>query len=81
MDDVYITFFQAVGAPEWHGRSFNALSDSIETGNINALEVPYTLLVTGLQSASAEGFLAAQELIEFLRERESRGCPVFLSFA
>ena len=28
-DDVYDSFFRAVGAPDWHGRNFDALRDSI----------------------------------------------------
>lgn len=44
-DDVYNAFFHAVGAPEWHGRNFNALNDSIANGSINKVEVPYTLVL------------------------------------
>ena len=44
-DDVYDAFFGAVGAPEWHGRNFNALRDSISTGSINKVEVPYRLVI------------------------------------
>jgi RNAse (barnase) inhibitor barstar len=44
-DDVYDAFFRAVGAPSWHGRNFNALNDSIATGSINKVEVPYTLVI------------------------------------
>ena len=28
-DDVYDAFFEAIGAPSWHGHNFNALRDSI----------------------------------------------------
>ena len=40
-DDVYDAFFRAVGAPEWHGRNFDALRDSIARGLINQVECPY----------------------------------------
>jgi len=40
-DDVYDSFFRAVGATDWHGRNFNALRDSIATGSINTVEVRY----------------------------------------
>jgi RNAse (barnase) inhibitor barstar len=43
-DDVYDAFFKAVGAPDWHGRNFDALNDSIATGSINKIEVPYRLI-------------------------------------
>ena len=36
-DDVYNAFFKVVGAPEWHGRNFDALIDSIEKGDIKLL--------------------------------------------
>ena len=44
-DDIYDTFFHAVGAPAWHGRNFDALRDSIAGGQINVVEVPYRLVV------------------------------------
>jgi RNAse (barnase) inhibitor barstar len=48
-DDVYDSFFRLVGAPEWHGRNFDALRDSIATGSINAVEVPYRLVIYELR--------------------------------
>lgn len=44
-DDVYDALFAAVGAPTWHGRNFDALNDSIVTGDINCVEVPYRLVI------------------------------------
>lgn len=46
-------FFQVVGAPAWHGRNFNALRDSIETGQINAVEVPYRIVIKNFDRVSA----------------------------
>ena len=51
-DDVYDNFFQAVGAPDWHGRNFNALRDSITTGSINAVEVPYRVVIQNYDKIS-----------------------------
>ena len=34
-----------VGAPDWHGRNFDALRDNIAAGSINAVEVPYRLVI------------------------------------
>jgi len=47
-DDVYDSFFAAVGAPSWHGRNFDALRDSIAGGDINQIEVPYRLVFQNL---------------------------------
>ncbi len=38
-DDMYLSFFEAVKAPKWHGKNFNALRDSIKAGQINEIEV------------------------------------------
>jgi RNAse (barnase) inhibitor barstar len=52
-DDFYDAFFQAVGAPSWHGRNFNALTDSIATGQINRVELPYSIQITGCEKMPA----------------------------
>ncbi len=39
------SFFKAVGAPDWHGKNFNAVRDSIAGGNINQIEIPYRLIL------------------------------------
>jgi Barstar (barnase inhibitor) len=43
--DFYDALLAALEAPEWHGRSINALIDSMVWGNINAIEPPYRILV------------------------------------
>jgi len=48
--DVYDAFFQAVGAPSWHGRNFNALRDSIAVGQINKIQVPYLIRIKSYAS-------------------------------
>jgi RNAse (barnase) inhibitor barstar len=62
--DFYDAFFAAVGAPEWHGRNLNALNDSIGAGGINHTEMPYTLLIKGIESMSEE----ARRMVEHFRE-------------
>jgi RNAse (barnase) inhibitor barstar len=45
--DFYRALFDALGAPEWHGTSIDALLDSMIWGGINAVEPPYTVRVRG----------------------------------
>lgn len=75
-DDVYDGFFRAVRAPEWHGRNFNALIDSIETGNINALEVPFRLILNNDGSIGPGAKKMAAEFVDLIQEIGARGCPV-----
>jgi len=75
-DDVYDAFFQAVGAPEWHGRNFNALNDSIAGGDINRIEVPYELNIQNYDKITGEAKNMTEDFINLIRELEANGCPV-----
>ena len=59
--DFYDVLLPALGAPEWHGRNFNALRDSMTTGGINAVEPPYAirLINTGGVAEPLRGQLKA----------------------
>ena len=46
VEDFYDAVLPAIGAPEKHGRSINALIDSIVGGNMNSLEPPYVILIS-----------------------------------
>lgn len=52
--DFYDAFLAAIGAPEWHGKSPDALIDSMVWGGINAVEPPYTVRISGLSAAPQE---------------------------
>jgi RNAse (barnase) inhibitor barstar len=53
VDDFYDAFLAAVGAPSWHGHNLDALWDSIVAGNINQIEPPYRVMITGVDQTSA----------------------------
>jgi hypothetical protein len=74
--DIYDSFFRAVGAPEWHGRNFNALRDSIAAGSINEIEVPYRLIVLNYYAATSGAVPMAEEFFSLIRELEAEGVPV-----
>jgi RNAse (barnase) inhibitor barstar len=75
-DDIYDAFFQAVGAPSWHGRNFNALEDSICGGQINKIEVPYLIKIKNYTSIGVGARGAADLFVELIRELKESGCPV-----
>ena len=75
-DDVYSAFFQAVGAPEWHGRNLDALNDSIANGSINKVEVPYRLVLKNYGLISGEAKKVTDDLVALIHEIAERGCPV-----
>jgi hypothetical protein len=75
-DDVYDSFFKAVGAPEWHGRNFNALIDSIQKGEINAVEVLYRVVIRHYDCIAPGTKKMADDFADLIREIAGRGCPV-----
>jgi RNAse (barnase) inhibitor barstar len=75
-DDVYNAFFAAVGAPSWHGRNLDALNDSIATGEINKVEVPYRLIVRNAASAGPDARQLLNHFAELIHSIQAEGCPV-----
>ena len=75
-DDVYEAFFKAVGAPSWHGRNFDALNDSIVTGRINEIEVPYRLVIQNYDLIGAGAKRMVDDFIGLIHKIAARGCPV-----
>jgi RNAse (barnase) inhibitor barstar len=75
-DDFYNTFFKAVGAPSWHGRNFNALRDSITTGQINEVELPYFIRVSGLDRMPADVKQLVDDFCALIKKFHSEGYEV-----
>ncbi len=75
-DNLYDAFFRAVGAPEWHGRNLDALNDSIATGSINEVEVPYRLVIKNYDQIGGEAKKMTDAFVDLIREIAARGCPV-----
>lgn len=52
--DFYDALFAAIGAPAWHGKSPDALIDSMIWGGINSVEPPYIIRISGTATLSKE---------------------------
>jgi len=75
-DDFYDVFFAAVGAPAWHGRNFDALRDSIGMGDINQIEIPYEIHITGLSPMSPEARQVVQAFRDLIDNLKAEGAAV-----
>ena len=75
-DDFYDSFFEAVGAPAWHGRNFDALHDSIVTGDINQIEVPYRIRIREFSQMGPAAHQVANQFVTLIQRFERTGCPV-----
>lgn len=62
--DFYDALLAAIGAPEWHGKSPDALIDSMIWGGINAVEPPYRIRISGAAALPKE----VRDRIELIRQ-------------
>jgi RNAse (barnase) inhibitor barstar len=63
--DFYDALLPQLGAPAWHGRNLDALEDSIFVGDINAIESPFHISISGTDtlSTSMREFLARVRMV------------------
>jgi RNAse (barnase) inhibitor barstar len=52
--DFYSSIFKALGSPEWHGESLDALNDTIRGDDINELKLPYEFVIKNTDSLPDE---------------------------
>jgi RNAse (barnase) inhibitor barstar len=75
-DDVYDSFFRAVGAPAWHGRNLDALNDSIAGGDINKTEVPYRIVICNYDHIGVGAKQMAERFVDLIRDLAAGDTPV-----
>lgn len=79
-DNFWDDFLESLGAPEWHGRNLDALHDSIGTGSINKIEVPYRIVVQDVSSLPKSVVFLLYRIDQLIVEMRSDGTPVELDF-
>jgi RNAse (barnase) inhibitor barstar len=76
VSDFYDALLLTIGAPAWHGRSIDALIDSMVYEGINALEAPYAVTIVNVAKLSeplkTEVRLAAKAIQEAREDRYVR---------
>ena len=53
-DDFYDALLLSLGAPVWHGRSLDALNDSISSDETNEVRLPFRFLLIGTDTVPSE---------------------------
>jgi RNAse (barnase) inhibitor barstar len=78
-DDFYDALLPALGAPDWHGRSLDALNDSIGGNDISAVRLPFRIKITNAASAPADLQKYLFKFSDVITDiRVSRGREVYL---
>jgi RNAse (barnase) inhibitor barstar len=75
-DDVWTAVLDALGAPDWHGRNLDALADSLTGVDLNVVNPPFTLRVSGFGLAGRAAQTEAQRLATLFDSLSQDGVPV-----
>jgi RNAse (barnase) inhibitor barstar len=75
-DDLYLSFFEAVEAPAWHGKNLDAVRESIGAGRINGIEVPYRLVLRNYDHLPGHLKEKADAFIQVISDLAKEGIPV-----
>jgi RNAse (barnase) inhibitor barstar len=75
-DDLYDAFFLAVGSPKSHARHLGALADSICGGQINDVDIPYTLVIRGYDGMQDAARRFVDRVCRILLELKAEGCDI-----
>jgi len=84
-EDFYAALLAALGAPDWHGDSVNALVDSMIWGEINKIDPPYRIVVRNVRNlpkdAVKEIYLAQKALAQGRADFQARkGYDIMVEF-
>jgi RNAse (barnase) inhibitor barstar len=72
-DDFYEAYLMAVGAPRWHGRNLDAVWDSLMGADINELNPPFRVRITGLSYMGEDVRSLVRRFAALLEEARSEG--------
>ena len=78
LEDGWDALGDRLAFPSWHGRNANALLDSIEPGQINGVEAPYTLHIRGTSEVCVEVRMFLEMLTDVFERARERGSSATL---
>ena len=71
-DDFYDALHPALGAPQWHGRNLDALSDTLGGDGINEVKPPFHIRIISIASVPPELFSYLKRFAELVNELQAR---------
>jgi len=75
-DDFYAALLPALGAPDWHGHNLDALEESIRDGDINRVNPPFAVRITGLETMDAKARAIVYRFTEVIHDLATAGVSV-----
>ncbi|HET9362282.1 MAG TPA: barstar family protein [Vicinamibacterales bacterium] len=75
-EDVWNGVLKALGAPAWHGHNLDALNDSITGGDLNTVNAPFRVRLSGLEEATAVARVVAWRMGRLVIDLATEGVQV-----
>ena len=72
-DDFYDALLAALGAPPWHGRSLDALNDTIGGNDINSVKLPFRIVILDTRTIPPELGSYIDRFAELVRDLQVLG--------
>jgi RNAse (barnase) inhibitor barstar len=72
-EDFFDEVLRNLDAPDWHGKNYDALSDSLVTGQVNGVEPPIKFVIEETQTLPQIAAHALAELESIAAEARSNG--------
>ena len=79
-NDFYAALLPSLGAPDWHGRNLDGLRDSITGGDINAVNPPLTIRISGIDQMSLDCKALVYHFAAMVSEARAEGYVVEVVF-
>ncbi|HRX84284.1 MAG TPA: barstar family protein, partial [Phycisphaerae bacterium] len=79
-DNVWDDLLEALGAPDWHGRNLDALSDSVCTGSVNAIQPPLRVLIRDVANIPGSTAFLLYRMQTLFEELAAQGTAVEMVF-
>jgi RNAse (barnase) inhibitor barstar len=79
VDDFYVAYLRAVGAPEWHGHNLDALWDSLTGGDVNERKLPLRIHITGLDEMGLDARQMTERFANLVKQARDEGHQIELS--
>jgi RNAse (barnase) inhibitor barstar len=54
VEDFYAALLPALGAPDWHGHNLDALNDSLGGGDLNQVNPPLAITISGIYAMAPD---------------------------
>jgi RNAse (barnase) inhibitor barstar len=76
--DFYEALLTALGAPSWHGRNLDALSDTLRGDDINQVRLPFAIHIHGLSTMGPDARSIVTRFAELISDSKAEGAAADL---